>query len=635
MLTAEQPGLTPDQLDLLRRLLAAYREVWFIDTEFNFRPSRDHTFPGYPQSDASIQHPVALVGRELFGGRVARLFEDGFGLDGPPFGLGDDTLFVAYSAAAEWQTFLAAGWELPVRAIDLFFEYRRHICGVPGVDLSVAGNKRLPKALGHFNIPGHTAEEKDEEIALVLRGGPWTPSERERVLTYCESDVLPLPRLLFDLLTADCCGTPLACDPLGVAQAVHRGRTSFAAARSTSHAIPLDTELLGLVLSDWERLKLAAVAEMDTLGVYDEKGSFRERRFLDRMDELGIDWDRCSDGGPVTEAKYFEKMATHYPVVRPLYELHCTLAQLRLDKLAVGADGRNRAPLFPFGTKTGRNAPLSSRFLFGLPHWVRHFIKPGEGMAVAQLDYRSQEYHVAGVLSGDEELLRVVESDDAYMAFAIAAGLAPPGATKQTHPEIRRICKVLLLGTAYGMGVRKFADDANIPLPQAAFLHSRLKRTFASYTRWSSFEVVAEARGERWLHTVYGWRQFMDDSRTTTVRNFPMQATGAEILRLAWCLATERNVRVCAPVHDALFIESPTADIEEAIRLTTEAMEEASAEVLGGHVIPVTVEGITHWPDRFRPDEGAEMWERVLRLVGAQDQGGCGVGVGVGWVSSI
>jgi hypothetical protein len=61
-----------------------------------------------------------------------------------------------------------------------------------------------------------------------------------------------------------------------------------------------------------------------------------------------------------------------------------------------------------------------------------------------------------------------------------------------------------------------------------------------------------------------------------------MQANGAEILRLACCLATERGVRICAPVHDALLIEAPLAQLEDAVRTTQQAMAEASAAVLKG-----------------------------------------------------
>ena len=39
-------------------------------------------------------------------------------------------------------------------------------------------------------------------------------------------------------------------------------------------------------------------------------------------------------------------------------------------------------------------------------------------------------------------------------------------------------------------------------------------------------------------------------------------------LRLACCLATECGIRVCAPVHDALLIEAPVAEIEEHVATT-------------------------------------------------------------------
>jgi hypothetical protein len=45
------------------------------------------------------------------------------------------------------------------------------------------------------------------------------------------------------------------------------------------------------------------------------------------------------------------------------------------------------------------------------------------------------------------------------------------------------------------------------------------------------------------------------------VMNFPMQANGAEMLRLACCLAIERGLAVCAPVHDAILIEAPLAEM--------------------------------------------------------------------------
>ena len=40
-----------------------------------------------------------------------------------------------------------------------------------------------------------------------------------------------------------------------------------------------------------------------------------------------------------------------------------------------------------------------------------------------------------------------------------------------------------------------------------------------------------------------------------TGRNFPIQAIGAEIIRVACILLSENNIKIVAPVHDAVMIE--------------------------------------------------------------------------------
>jgi DNA polymerase I len=230
--------------------------------------------------------------------------------------------------------------------------------------------------------------------------------------------------------------------------------------------IPVDTETLELILQDWDAIKRTVIAELDAFGVYRD-GHFSNARFAACTESLGIDWPRTETGLPILEKETFGDMVRRYPVLGPLRELRVRLDELRLDKLQVGADGRNRTGLIAFGSKTGRNTPSQNKYIFGLPKWVRHLIKSPIDRAVAYLDYRNQEYHIAGVLSGDAELLRTLSADDPYMAFAIRAGLAPAGATKHTHPDVRAVCKVLLLGSNYGMGPESFAFKANIPLLQA------------------------------------------------------------------------------------------------------------------------------------------------------------------------
>ena len=67
----------------------------------------------------------------------------------------------------------------------------------------------------------------------------------------------------------------------------------------------------------------------------------------------------------------------------PVRDLRHALGQMRLNELAVGPDGRNRVLLSMFGSKTGRNQPSNSRFIFGPSCWLRSLIRPEPGRALA------------------------------------------------------------------------------------------------------------------------------------------------------------------------------------------------------------------------------------------------------------
>jgi DNA polymerase-1 len=116
------------------------------------------------------------------------------------------------------------------------------------------------------------------------------------------------------------------------------------------------------------------------------------------------------------------------------------------------------------------------------------------------------------------------------------------------------------------------------------------------------------------LQTAFGWTIHNRGMNARSIRNFPMQANGAEMLRLACCLATERGITVCAPVHDAVLIEAPLDDLESAVSRTQEAMTEASKIVLRGFPLRSEARIIRH-PERFQDERGAQMWATVWDLI--------------------
>ena len=87
------------------------------------------------------------------------------------------------------------------------------------------------------------------------------------------------------------------------------------------------------------------------------------------------------------------------------------------------------------------------------------------------------------------------------------------------------------------------------------------------------------------------------------------------MMRIASILLTEAGIKVCAPVHDAFLIEAPLGELDAAIVRTQSLMAEASRIVLDGFELGSDVK-ITRHPDRYVDKRGAEMWNRVMTLLG-------------------
>jgi len=343
--------------------------------------------------------------------------------------------------------------------------------------------------------------------------------------------------------------------------------------------------------------------------------SFSARRFAEWLAREGIPWPRLPSGQLALDDDTFRQMARAYPSVAPLRELRHSLGKMRLfSDLAVGSDGRNRCLLSPFRSITGRNQPSNARFIFGPSCWLRALIAPEPDRAVAYVDWSQQEFGIAAALSGDSAMQDAYCTGDPYLEFSRQAGLAPVGATKETHPAERERCKVCILAVQYGMGSKSLAESLGQPEAYARELLQLHRSTYPTYWRWSE-AAVNHAMLRGWLQTVFGWCVRVGARvNPRSLANFPMQANGAEMLRLACCLATERRIRVCCPIHDALLVEGTTDNIAEVVSETQDAMAEASRVVLDGFELRSDAK-IVRYPERYMDPRGERMWTTVLEIL--------------------
>ena len=329
-----------------------------------------------------------MVAREYYSGQLQRLWLDGVAKPVCPFSLGENNLYVAYYASAEMSCHLALDWNLPDNLLDLFCEFR---CQNNGLSLPVKNN--LLGALSLHGLEHISLVEKEEMRELAMRGGPYSSTEQAALLNYCQTDVDALVALL-----------PEMASKISIDHALIRGRYMKAVARMESVGIPVDLPLLDRLQANWESIQdeLISVVDQD-FGVYEGR-TFKTDLFAQHLNRNQMAWPRLASGNLDLQDKTFRSMAKSQPQIAPLRELRHSLGQMRLNEFKVGTDSRNRTLLSPFRSRTGRNQPSNSKFVFGSSVWLRGLIKPAEGRGIAYVDWSQQEFGIAAALSGDEAM---------------------------------------------------------------------------------------------------------------------------------------------------------------------------------------------------------------------------------------
>lgn len=519
-----------------------------------------------------------------------------------PYDIGADSLFVAYYASAEMGCHLALNWPMPANVLDLYAEFRVETNG-----MTLPHGNGLLGALSYYGQPSIDVLEKEAMRALILRPGARTAAERLAILDYCASDVDSTATLLAVM-------RPLFDSDQRLGQALIRGRYSKAVARVEDAGIPIDGQLLTQLRANWSSLQDRLISRVDAnYNVYDGR-TFRIARFADYLVRNNIPWPMLPSGRPALDDDTFSEQCKSFPQLQPLKQLRQAMGQLRLSELAVGADERNRALLSMFRAKTGRNQPSNSKFVFGLSAWLRGLIQPKPGYGLAYVDWSQQEFGIAAALSGDQRMKDAYCSGDPYLAFAKQAGSVPADATKATHGPQRDQFKACVLAVQYGMQEESLARRIQQPPIYARELLRMHHRTYSVFWAWSD-AVLDYALTQRKLWTVFGWPLHVTGiANQRSLRNFPMQANGAEMLRLVCCLATESGIRVVAPVHDAVLIEAPLDELESRTAQMQEVMRKASAIILDGFELRSDAK-LVRSPERYSDERGETMWRLVQEVL--------------------
>lgn len=232
------------------------------------------------------------------------------------------------------------------------------------------------------------------------------------------------------------------------------------------------------------------------------------------------------------------------------------------------------------GTKTGRDI-AKGYSITSLPkkYWGA-ILKPPLGFSYVLFDYVTQEPAIVAAKSGAKDLQEMYIQGDLYDALnqKVTKG----------HLE-RKQFKSLFIKHLYGQRADAIAKGLQLNKAEVQCWISRLKTIIQLLNKFLDMQLyqakkAGEVRSKDWRMSVG------KDCTDLSLRNWPIQACGADIMRRT-CLALEKaGLPVLLTNHDAFLIQIRTTDIDQQSTLAFKILSDISAEVLNGFRLKVKTE---------------------------------------------
>jgi len=258
----------------------------------------------------------------------------------------------------------------------------------------------------------------------------------------------------------------------------------------------------------------------------------------------------------------------------------------------VGSDKRVRPYYGIYGAQSARSQPGATGFLPLKANWMRCFITPPPGRAIAGLDYSSQEFLISALLSEDQDMIDAYHSGDPYLYFGKLDGAIPQNGTKETHAHERLVYKTVTLGISYLMGATSLSFKLSTDLgkkvteDEAQDLINRFYDAFPDFALWQEEFIetyMSAGHSKAYVKLPCGWYMFGDNRNPKSVGNVPIQGFGSSIMRKAVSLAQDKGLDVIYTLHDAVYIEYDEGKFSD-IKLLHDCMDEAFGFYFPDHV---------------------------------------------------
>lgn len=304
-------------------------------------------------------------------------------------------------------------------------------------------------------------------------------------------------------------------------------------------------------------------------------------------------------GQPSTAESVLQELAHDYPLPKLILEYR-SLSKLKstyTDKLPKQVDATTHRVHTSYHQAVAATGRLSSSDpnLQNIPvrteegRRIRQAFIAAPGYKMVAADYSQIELRIMAHLSGDKGLLDAfakgldVHSATAAEVFGIT--------TEEVTKDQRRSAKAINFGLIYGMSAFGLAKQLDITRPEA---QEYVDLYFKRYPGVKDYmdETKEKAKEQGYVETVFGRRLYLHEINAKngmrrqyaerTAINAPMQGTAADIIKRAMINLDKEiqtgklDMRMIMQVHDELIFEIKESQVDDAIKLITEKMENAA-----------------------------------------------------------
>ena len=499
----------------------------------------------------------------------------------------------------------------------------------------------------------HSKDDKEDTRELILTKRDYTETEWKKIVEYGMSDVRVLPEVMRRIAAIhNALNTKFK-----NTEAVQRGKYVLAASvkNRETKGFPVNERIVREIYSNRIEVKRTLIKRANSQygnlwswNKLNKDYSFRESEFEKLVEGLGLApmWQRTKSNKLSKKKDYIGEMCKAIPSLELLHTTRNTINALNstdLSELLVDGYIKPASGYRSMAQVTGRTSPKPKEgFVLNLPPWLRHIIQPQDDQVFIGIDWSQQEIAIAAVLSGDDKLKEAYCSGDIYSYLAKMAGAITSDQfnilkTKQSsHPDhfpakqIRDQFKSVQLGIGYGRTEAGLQDalyamflDKYDSLEQARSIaderaseiyHWHLN-TFDVYWEWVR-ENVETAYDSGFIRSLDGWTYFTHiDTKTTQLKNFPMQSNGAAMMREAVRRTMNTDIDLVCSLHDALYINSNLERMNNDVEKIGQLMDQASVWLLGDEVLTNRETSIYTSAKPYSDERGKELWEYIVSMI--------------------